>query len=44
DKHPKNKKPITTTPLDRYFKGFQMVELGYTLESEVLLANWIVRF
>lgn len=36
--------PVTTTPLVRFFKGVQMVELGYTLEEKEFLANWIVRF
>ena len=44
DNHPESNEPVTTTPLVRFFKGVQMVELGYTLETEELLANWIVRF
>jgi hypothetical protein len=44
DNHPEGDEPITTTPLVRFFKGVQMVELGYTLETEELLANWIIRF
>ena len=44
DNHPEADEPTTTTPLVRFFKGVQMVELGYTLESEELLANWIIRF
>lgn len=42
--HPDGEKPITTTPLIRLFKGVQMIELGYTVEENEWLANWIVRF
>lgn len=42
--HPDGDTPITTTPLIRFFKGVQMVELGYTVEENEWLANWIVRF
>jgi len=41
---PESDTPIRTTPLLRFFKGTQMVELGYTLEKSEWLANWIVRF
>lgn len=44
DNHPEAAEPTTATPLIRFFKGVQMVELGYTLETEELLANWIIRF
>lgn len=44
DNHPEADEPLTTTPLLRFFKGVQMVEIGYTLESEEFLANWIIRF
>jgi len=36
--------PIRTTPLLRFFKGVHMVELGYTIEQNEWLGNWIVRF
>lgn len=36
--------PTTITPLVRFFYGVQLVELGYTPETERLMANWIVRF
>ena len=36
--------PISTTPLVRFFKGVQMVEVGYAIERDEWLANWIVRF
>jgi len=42
--HPDGDKPITTTPLIRFFKGVQMIELGYTVEENEWLANWFVRF
>ena len=44
DNQPDAAEPVTTTPLIRFFKGVQMVELGYTVETEELLANWIIRF
>ena len=44
DNHPEAAEPTTTTPLIRFFKDVQMVEIGYTLETEELLANWIIRF
>lgn len=44
ENHPERDKPITTTPFIRLFKGVQMVELGYTVEQNEWLANWIVRF
>lgn len=42
--HPDGDTPITTTPLIRFFKGVQMIELGHTVEENEWLANWIVRF
>jgi len=44
ENHPESSQPTTTTPLIRLFKGVQMLELGYTIEHEEWLANWIVRF
>ncbi len=44
DNSPEADEPRTITPLVRFFKGVQMVELGYTIESEEFLLNWIVRF
>lgn len=44
ENHPEGDHPVTTTPLIRFFKGVQMVELGYTVEQNEWLANWIVRF
>lgn len=42
--HPEGDEPLTTTPLVRFFKGVQMVEIGYTVERERALLNWIYRF
>lgn len=36
--------PTTVTPLVRFFYGVQLLEVGYTPETERFLANWIVRF
>jgi len=36
--------PTTVTPLIRFFYGVQLLEVGYTPETERFLANWIVRF
>ncbi len=44
DNHPEGANPVTTTPLVRFFKGVQMVEIGYTLEEKEAMLNWIVRF
>ncbi len=44
DGRPDLDEPLTTTPLVRFFKGVQMVELGYTIEQNEFIANWIVRF
>ncbi|MFK7886603.1 MAG: hypothetical protein AB8G16_07010 [Gammaproteobacteria bacterium] len=44
ENHPRRDRPIATTPHIRLFKGVQMVEIGYTVERDEWLANWIVRF
>lgn len=44
DHHPEGDEPVTTTPLVRFFKGVQMIELGYTPQEKEFLMNWIVRF
>ena len=36
--------PTTITPLVRLFYGVQMLEIGYTPETERFLTNWIFRF
>ena len=35
---------VQTTPLVRLFYNVQLLELGYTVETEKLMVNWIVRF
>jgi len=42
--HPASDEPLTTTPLVRFFYGVQLVEIGYTPQTEEILFNWIVRF
>jgi hypothetical protein len=44
ENHPEGSKPLTTTPLVRFFQGVQMLELGYTVERDEWLMNWIYRF
>ena len=44
ENQPESDEPITTTPLVRFFYGVQLVEIGYTVETEEILFNWIVRF
>lgn len=44
ENNPTAEESVTTTPLVRFFKGVQMVELGWTLETETPLVNWIYRF
>jgi len=44
DHKPEGDEPITTTPLVRFFYGVQLVEIGYTPQTEEILFNWIVRF
>ncbi|MEM0984701.1 MAG: hypothetical protein AAGJ32_00495 [Pseudomonadota bacterium] len=41
---PEAETPTTVTPLVRVFHGVQLVELGYTPQTERFMANWIVRF
>ncbi|MEO1323142.1 MAG: hypothetical protein AAFV59_09065 [Pseudomonadota bacterium] len=36
--------PTTVTPLVRFFYDVQLLEIGYTPETEELMLNWIVRF
>lgn len=36
--------PTTVTPLVRFFYDVQLLELGYTPETERFMASWIVRF
>ena len=44
ENHPESETPTTLTPLVRFFYDVQLLELGYTPETERFMANWIVRF
>ena len=44
ENHPDKDIAVTTTPLIRLFQGVQMFELGYTIEENRFLGNWVVRF
>ena len=44
DNRPEAETPTTVTPLVRLFYDVQMLEIGYTPETEELMLNWIVRF
>ncbi len=44
DNQPDAETPTTLTPLVRFFYDVQLLEIGYTPESEELMLNWIVRF
>lgn len=44
DNQPESETPTTLTPLVRFFYDVQMLEFGYTPETERFTANWIVRF
>ena len=44
ENHPGSEETLTTTPLVRFFYDVQLVEIGYTVETEEILFNWIVRF
>ena len=41
---PEAETPTVVTPLVRFFYDVQLLEIGYTPETEELLLNWIVRF
>lgn len=41
---PEAEAPTTVTPLVRFFYGVQLLEFGYTPETDRFMANWIVRF
>ena len=41
---PEAEDPTSVTPLIRFFKGVNLVEIGYTPQSEEFMFNWIVRF
>ena len=44
ENQPKSETPTTFTPLVRFFYDVQLLEVGYTPETERFMANWIVRF
>ena len=44
DNQPESETPTTLTPLVRFFYDVQLLEFGYTPETERFTANWIVRF
>ncbi|MEM9178223.1 MAG: hypothetical protein AAGA89_00865 [Pseudomonadota bacterium] len=44
DNRPEAETPTLVTPLVRFFYDVQMLEIGYTPETEELMLNWIVRF
>ena len=44
ENQPEADTPTTVTPLVRFFYDVQLLEIGYTPESEELMLNWIVRF
>ena len=44
ENQPDAETPTTLTPLVRFFYDVQLLEIGYTPESEELMLNWIVRF
>ena len=44
ENHPDTDEPVRTTPLIRFFYNVQLIEIGYTAETEEILFNWIVRF
>lgn len=44
ENQPEAEIPTTLTPLVRFFYDVQLLEIGYTPETEELMVNWIVRF
>ncbi|MEL6861674.1 MAG: hypothetical protein AAGL11_07540 [Pseudomonadota bacterium] len=44
ENQPERETPTTLTPLVRFFYDVQLLEFGYTPETERFMANWIVRF
>ena len=44
ENQPESETPTTFTPLVRFFYDVQLLEVGYTPETERFMANWIVRF
>ncbi len=44
ENQPEAETPTVVTPLVRFFYDVQLLEIGYTPESDELMLNWIVRF
>ncbi len=44
ENQPDSETPTTVTPLVRFFYDVQLLELGYTPETDRFMANWIIRF
>ena len=44
ENQPESETPTTLTPLVRFFYDVQLLEIGYTPETEEFMLNWIVRF
>lgn len=44
ENQPEAETPTTLTPLVRFFYDVQLLEIGFTPETEELMLNWIVRF
>ena len=44
ENQPEAETPTKLTPLVRFFYDVQLLEIGYTPETEELMLNWIVRF
>lgn len=44
ENQPESETPTTVTPLVRFFYDVQLLELGYTPETDRFMANWITRF
>ncbi|MEM8986762.1 MAG: hypothetical protein AAGC95_08570 [Pseudomonadota bacterium] len=41
---PEAGEPVTATPLLRFFYGVQLMEVGYTPQTEEFLFNYVIRF
>ncbi len=44
ENQPESETPTTVTPLVRFFYNVQLLEIGYTPETEEFMLNWIIRF
>ncbi|MEM1036593.1 MAG: hypothetical protein AAGI14_07520 [Pseudomonadota bacterium] len=43
DHDPESDTPVTATPLIRFFYDVQLLEIGYTPETDRFMLNWIIR-